>query len=71
MDLILHFDGRLFDNAEALEIGVDGLDILQDVARLDWGNIEPSIFGTLFERSLDPASARSWGRITPVKKIFY
>jgi hypothetical protein len=24
----------------------------------DWSNVEPSIFGTLFERTLDPASAR-------------
>lgn len=61
MEMILHFDGRLFDNAEVLEIGVDGLDMLQGVARLDWSNIEPSIFGTLFERSLDPTKRSQLG----------
>jgi type II restriction/modification system DNA methylase subunit YeeA len=61
MEMILHFDGRLFDNAEVLEIGVDGLDMLQEVARLDWSNIEPSIFGTLFERSLDPTKRSQLG----------
>ena len=58
---ILHFDGRLFDDAEALDLGRDGLEILIEVARLDWGNIEPSIFGTLFERSLDPGQALAVG----------
>ena len=30
------------------------MDVLARVAGADWGAIEPSIFGTLFERSLDP-----------------
>lgn len=30
------------------------LDVLHRVGRLDWDSIEPSILGTLFERSLDP-----------------
>jgi type II restriction/modification system DNA methylase subunit YeeA len=48
------FNGGLFDDDEVLPLG--GLDIqkLADAARLDWGAIEPSIFGTLFERGLDP-----------------
>ena len=31
------------------------------VCTLDWSSIEPSIFGTLFERSLDPEQARQLG----------
>jgi len=27
---------------------------LRDAANRDWGSVEPAIFGTLFERSLDP-----------------
>ena len=30
------------------------MDVLARVAAADWGAIEPSIFGTLFERGLDP-----------------
>ena len=51
---IAYFNGRLFDDAVVLELDSDGLDILARASRLDWSSIEPSIFGTLFERSLDP-----------------
>ena len=51
---IMHFNGGLFDNEDVIEMDRDGLDILYSVSMLDWANIEPSIFGTLFERSLDP-----------------
>lgn len=33
---------------------MDELDILARAADLNWGGIEPAIFGTLFERILDP-----------------
>ncbi len=55
VDEIPHFDGHLFDDDVVLELDSDGLDVLAKVATLDWSNIEPSIFGTLFVRSLDPA----------------
>ena len=58
---ILHFDGHLFDDAQALELDSDGLEILNKVSSLDWANIEPSIFGTLFERSLDPGKRAQLG----------
>ncbi len=55
-DEIAHFDGGLFDDDAALELDGDGLDILAEVSAPGLvGSIEPSIFGTLFERSLDPA----------------
>ncbi|OQY21221.1 MAG: SAM-dependent methyltransferase [Anaerolineaceae bacterium 4572_32.2] len=53
-DEIANFDGRVFDDATVLELDSDSLDILARVSGLDWSSIEPSIFGTLFERSLDP-----------------
>jgi type II restriction/modification system DNA methylase subunit YeeA len=58
---ILHFDGRLFDDASVLDLTTPAIDILIEVSRLDWANIEPSIFGTLFERSLDPAKRSQLG----------
>jgi hypothetical protein len=60
-DEILHFNGRLFDDADVLELDSDGLGILAKVSTLDWSSIEPSILGTLFERSLDPAKRSQFG----------
>jgi type II restriction/modification system DNA methylase subunit YeeA len=60
-DEIKNFDGRLFDNAVVFELDADSLDILQKVSALDWSNIEPSIFGTLFVRSLDPSKRSQLG----------
>ena len=51
---IPHVDGHLFDDAQPLYLDSDGMAILAEACALDWGNIEPSVLGTLFERSLDP-----------------
>ncbi|WP_129671404.1 DNA methyltransferase [Candidatus Chloroploca sp. Khr17] len=61
MEDIPHFDGRLFDNAEVLPLDSESMAILQRVSELDWSSIEPSILGTLFERSLDPAKRSQLG----------
>ena len=58
---IAHFDGRLFDDDHVPELDSESLDILARVSTLDWSHIEPSIFGTLFERSLDPAKRSQLG----------
>ena len=60
-DQIRHFDGRLFDDDTVLDLDRHGLDILAQVGTLDWSSIEPSIFGTLFERTLDPAKRSQLG----------
>jgi|APSaa5957512576_1039674.scaffolds.fasta_scaffold01882_4 type II restriction/modification system DNA methylase subunit YeeA len=51
---ITHFNGGLFDDDFVLELDSEGIEILVSVSGLDWSSIEPSILGTLFERSLDP-----------------
>jgi len=53
-DRIAHFDGDVFKDAEALELTGPELAQLASVTALDWAAIDPSIFGTLFERALDP-----------------
>jgi len=60
-DEIPHFDGGLFDDDLALPLDSQGMDILLKVADLDWSSIEPSILGTLFERSLDPSKRAQLG----------
>jgi len=54
IESVAHFNGSLFDDAPALRLTAADIDTLLAAARLDWGSVEPAIFGTLFERSLDP-----------------
>lgn len=56
-----HFNGGLFDDDSIIELDRTGLTILHHVASLDWSSIEPSILGTLFERSLDPGKRSQLG----------
>ncbi|WP_261665247.1 class I SAM-dependent DNA methyltransferase [Deinococcus sp. Marseille-Q6407] len=50
---IRHFNGGLFDDDSALPLTVEQIDDLLAAARLDWSEVEPAIFGTLFEGSLE------------------
>ncbi|MBN8225578.1 MAG: class I SAM-dependent DNA methyltransferase [Xanthomonadales bacterium] len=51
---IEYFNGGLFEDASTLRLEAPELATLDQAARLDWSEIDPSIFGTLFERGLDP-----------------
>lgn len=53
-DEILKFNGGLFNDETVEDLDSESLNILAKASALDWASIEPSIFGTLFERSLDP-----------------
>lgn len=48
------FDGGLFSDDNVLPLNIDQVDLLCDIAGLNWSDIDPSILGTLFERGLDP-----------------
>ena len=51
------FNGGLFDEAapkETLPLTGDLVQILAETGELSWARIDPAIFGTLFERGLDP-----------------
>ena len=54
VDEIAYFNGGLFADSRTLELTTADLAVLERAARLDWASVEPAIFGTLFERSLDP-----------------
>jgi len=51
---IAHFNGGLFDGRDPLRLEHTEIGQLYAAARLDWSLIDPTIFGTLFERFLDP-----------------
>ena len=61
VDRIPHFNGGLFDDDLALTLDAEGLEVLARVVPADWAAIEPSIFGTLFERGLDPGKRSQLG----------
>ncbi len=48
------FNGGLFDTDETLPLEWQDIDDLIRATGPDWADIDPSIFGTLFERGLDP-----------------
>jgi len=61
LDTIRHFNGNLFTQSPVLELTPEEMDSIQAAARLDWSAVDPSIFGTLFERGLDPAKRSQLG----------
>ncbi|WP_016970554.1 class I SAM-dependent DNA methyltransferase [Pseudomonas tolaasii] len=55
------FNGGLFDSDIVIPLTRDEIISLLHAARLDWSEIEPAIFGTLFERGLDPSKRSQLG----------
>ena len=57
------FNGGLFDGADIdIHLGNVIVDALAEADALDWSQIEPSIFGTLFERVFNPDKRSQFGR---------
>ncbi len=55
------FNGGLFDGSAVLPLALDQVRLVDRVSRLDWSQVEPAIFGTLFERGLDPSKRTQLG----------
>jgi hypothetical protein len=71
------FNGGLFDSGDVLPLTGTEITTLLEVSKLNWAKIEPAIFGTLFERGLDPDQRAQlgahytdrdaiWGLVEPV-----
>ena len=60
-DAIAWFNGGLFDKPDVIPLRQEEINSLLVVAGKDWSSVEPSIFGTLFERTLDPAKRSQIG----------
>jgi hypothetical protein len=71
------FNGGLFESGDVLPLTGPEITTLLEVSKLNWALIEPAIFGTLFERGLDPEQRAQlgahytdreaiWGLVEPV-----
>jgi hypothetical protein len=71
------FNGGLFESGDVLPLIGSEIATLLEVSKLNWALIEPAIFGTLFERGLDPDQRAQlgahytdreaiWGLVEPV-----
>lgn len=54
-------NGSLFSDDDVLELTKPEIKLLIQAGLLDWSKLEPSIFGTLFERGLDPGQRSALG----------
>ncbi|MCI0461998.1 MAG: hypothetical protein L0Z62_34030, partial [Gemmataceae bacterium] len=61
MESIRHFNGDLFADGHVLPLTVEEIDSILAATRLDWSAVDPSIFGTLFERGMDPLKRSQLG----------
>ncbi|MDB4948963.1 MAG: hypothetical protein JWM27_1612, partial [Gemmatimonadetes bacterium] len=58
---LLRFNGHFFQSAEALPLTREDISVLAAAAESDWRYVEPTIFGTLLTRALDPVERHRLG----------
>jgi len=60
-DVIAWFNGGLFNDTDVIPLTTAEINTLANINTYDWASVEPSIFGTLFERTLDPSKRSQIG----------
>ncbi|MBY0491359.1 MAG: hypothetical protein K2R93_16060 [Gemmatimonadaceae bacterium] len=58
---LLRFNGHFFKDAEALPLERADIALVLEAAKADWKDVEPTIFGTLLTRALDPVERHRLG----------
>lgn len=58
---LLRFNGGLFADQRGLALTPAQMKLLAEAAASDWASVDPSIFGTLLERALDPTERHRLG----------
>ncbi len=58
---LLRFNGKLFKNAQALPLLKAEIILLRQAADADWRDLEPAIFGSLFEQALNADERKRLG----------
>jgi hypothetical protein len=60
-EMLHRFNGHFFKTREALPLEPVDVTLLIEATSYDWSRVEPSIFGTLLVRALDPAERHRLG----------
>lgn len=58
---LARFNGGLFAETYVPELFAEEIELLHQAARFDWGDVDPSIFGTLLETALSPEERHKLG----------
>jgi len=58
---LARFNGGLFAESHVPDLFKDEIELLHQAARFDWGEVDPSIFGTLLESALSPEERHKLG----------
>lgn len=58
---IAYFNGGLFDTVEPLELDEYSINLLDKAAEYNWRNVNPAIFGSLFESTLSKKERHAYG----------
>jgi hypothetical protein len=56
-----YFNGGLFANPAQLEIQGNELVLLRAAAKFNWNKVQPEVFGTLFQHSMDDKERKAFG----------
>ena len=58
---IEYFNGGIFKKINTVELSYKEVELLHDASKWNWKKVRPSIFGSLFEGSMDPKRRHSYG----------
>ena len=58
---VQYFNGGLFANIEPIELNATEIDFLIEALSEDWSKVQPPIFGTLFQSSMDQQERHAYG----------
>ena len=50
---VKYFDGGIFSKIYPVELNKEELPLLSQASKYDWAKVQPSIFGNIFENSLE------------------
>ena len=56
-----YFNGGLFDSVEPLELNKESLETLFEAGKENWKNVQPPVFGALFEGTLNAKERHKFG----------
>lgn len=58
---VKYFNGGIFQKIFPIELNINELNILTEASKYDWSKVQPSIFGNIFESSLEAGERHATG----------